>query len=279
MFWSTSPIWLQQINDVGGYENRKPSFRRRLTDPDIPCHRGKVDELPGGRCGSRHKASEFHGVPDLGQVTDIPFNIGTHIGAIKHLPIKIRILTKLRHLSKGIVQKGSTEQLLFVLYGGQKFELTGNAAATWLNGRFNFAEALGRNETLVIYLQKLGLAETEADNDELSRYRIASRCIFCPADTAKTSALRAMDKEILQWLKNAGVRLTVAELVYLIENGIKPTQDLLYTDNRQKLIERIYTVDTIADNLLETQMKTAKCRDAVVQSLMRLLKKKLVLVL
>lgn len=31
------------------------------------------------------------------------------------------------YLSKGIVQKGSTEQLLFVLYGGQKFELTGKA--------------------------------------------------------------------------------------------------------------------------------------------------------
>ena len=46
------------------------------------------------------------------------------------------------YLSKGIVQKGSTEQLLFVLYGGQKFELTGNAAAAWLNGRFKFAEAL-----------------------------------------------------------------------------------------------------------------------------------------
>ena len=65
----------------------------------------------------------------------------------------------------------------------------------------------------------------------------------------------------------------------LIENGIKPTQDLLYTDNRQRLIERIYTVDTIADNLLETRMEAAECRDAVVQSLLRLLKKKLVLVL
>lgn len=183
------------------------------------------------------------------------------------------------YLSKGIVQKGSTEQLLFVLYGGQKFELTGNAATAWLNGRFKFAEALGRNEPPVAYLQKLGLVETETDNDELSRYRISSRCIFCPADTTKASVLRAMDKEILQWLKNAGVRLTVAELVYLIENGIKPTQDLLHTDNRQRLIERIYTVDTIADNLLETQMETAKCRDAVVQGLLRLLKKKLVLVL
>lgn len=71
------------------------------------------------------------------------------------------------YLSKGIVQKGSTEQLLFVLYGGQKFELTGNAAAAWLNGRFKFAEALGRNEAPAAYLQKLGLVETEADNDGL----------------------------------------------------------------------------------------------------------------
>ena len=68
------------------------------------------------------------------------------------------------YLSKGIVQKGSTEQLLFVLYGGQKFELTGNAATAWLNGRFRFAEALGRNEPPVAYMQKQGRLETETDN-------------------------------------------------------------------------------------------------------------------
>ena len=80
-------------------------------------------------------------------------------------------------------------------------------------------------------------------------------------------------------MKNAGVRLTVAELVYLIVNGIKPTQDLLYTDNWQTLIQRIYTVGSIADNILETRMEAGERRDAVVQSLLRLLKKKLVLVL
>ena len=138
------------------------------------------------------------------------------------------------YLPKGIVQKGSTEQLLFVLYGSQKFELTGNAAAAWLNGRFNFAEALGRNEPPVTYLQKLGLAETETDNDELYRYRIASRCIFCPADTTGPSVLRAMDKEILQWLKNAGVRLTVAEL----ESQISQTasQRKAQQDHRQAVL-------------------------------------------
>lgn len=96
---------------------------------------------------------------------------------------------------------------------------------------------------------------------------------------------RATNRTILRRYTKSGadmkqrIDIRIAELVYLIENGIKPTQDLLHTDNRQKLIERIYTVDTIADNLLENQMETAKCRDAVVQSLMRLLKKKLVLVL
>ena len=75
------------------------------------------------------------------------------------------------YLSKGIVQKGSTEQLLFVLYGGQKFELTGNAAAAWLNGRFNFAEALGRNEPPVAYVEKLGGVGTETDKFYLYRYR------------------------------------------------------------------------------------------------------------
>ena len=106
------------------------------------------------------------------------------------------------YLPKGIVQKGSTEQLLFVLYGSQKFELTGNAAAAWLNGRFNFAEALGR--------------------------------IFCPADKTKTSVFRAMDKEILQWLKNAGVRLTVAEL----ESQISQTasQRKAQQDHRQAVL-------------------------------------------
>lgn len=87
------------------------------------------------------------------------------------------------------------------------------------------------------------------------------------------------DATIIYWLKYAGIRLTVAELVYLFENKVKPTQDLLYTDNRQRLIERIYTKDTIADNLLEIQMESAGCRDDIIKGLMRLLKKKQILVL
>lgn len=76
------------------------------------------------------------------------------------------------YLSKGTVQAGSTEKLLFVLYCGQRFELTGETASAWLDGRFDFAEAANRREASVAYLTKLGLAETESANDALSRYRI-----------------------------------------------------------------------------------------------------------
>lgn len=183
------------------------------------------------------------------------------------------------YLSKGTVQAGSTEKLLFVLYCGQRFELTGETASAWLDGRFDFAEAANRREASVAYLTKLGLAETESANDALSRYRIATRCIFCPADTERRLMLGRTERRILQWLKGAGIRLTVAELVYLMEHDIEPTPDLLCTENRQRLIEWIYTTDTIADDLLENQMETAQCRDVVVQGLMRLLKKRMVLVL
>ena len=88
-----------------------------------------------------------------------------------------------------------------------------------------------------------------------------------------------MDVQILNWLKYAGVRLSVAELVYLFEHKIEASQEILYTDNRQRLIERIYTKDTISDNILEIQMEYAECRDEVITGLMRLLRKKQLIVL
>ena len=42
----------------------------------------------------------------------------------------------------------------------------------------------------------------------------------------------------------------------------------------QTLVERIYTKDTIFDNILENQMERAEKRDYVVKLVLRLLKKK-----
>ena len=90
---------------------------------------------------------------------------------------------------------------------------------------------------------------------------------------------RKQEQTILQWLRKAGLRLTTAELVYLMEKDIHPQEQLLYEENRQALVETIYTVDTIADNVLETQMEHAAARDSVVESVTRLVSKKKIVVL
>ena len=80
--------------------------------------------------------------------------------------------------------------------------------------------------------------------------------------------LKNLDATILYWLKHNGIRLSVAELICLFEYGVKSTKELLYANNRQKLIEAIYTKDAIVDNLLDCLMEEADCRDNIVEGLM-----------
>ena len=185
------------------------------------------------------------------------------------------------YLSKGIVGTASTEQLIHVLHSGQEYNLTGIDAAMWLNGRFDFTKVESVAERQAAdHLLRMGLIEAETDEADVCKYRIATRCVFCPADTkGSVPLLKSREKQILNWLKYAGVRLSVAELVYLFEHKIEASQEILYTDNRQRLIERIYTKDTISDNILEMQMEYAECRDEVITGLMRLLRKKQLIVL
>lgn len=185
------------------------------------------------------------------------------------------------YLSKGIVQKNSTEQLLFVAHCGQVFQLTGMEATLWLKGRYGFSVSQTEMEMLSLrQLGRKGLVEMEEEDSRQSRYRILTRCVCCPAQYAKPEPLLShKEKLILKWLRNAGLRLTTAELVYLQEHKIMPEDRLLYQENRQTLIEEIYTKDTIADNLLEQLMESAHCRDEVVDNLMKLLAKKKILLL
>ena len=83
----------------------------------------------------------------------------------------------------------------------------------------------------------------------------------------------------MHWIQYAGIRLSTAELVYLVENKVAPADELLYESNRQTLVERIYTTDTIYDNILENQMERAACRDEVVTIIMNLICKRKILVL
>ena len=115
-----------------------------------------------------------------------------------------------------------------------------------------------------------------ADESEAGEYRALTRCIMVPAKNRSfCSVLSSEEKTILKWIREAGLRLTMAELVFLLEHAIAPLPPLLGPDNRQSLTERIYT----QDNILETQMEHAVRRDRVVKGVLRLLRKKRILLL
>ena len=55
----------------------------------------------------------------------------------------------MKYISKGIVAEGSTEHILKIQRGGYEFQLTGDRARLWLNGRFGVADADGTNPRYV----------------------------------------------------------------------------------------------------------------------------------
>lgn len=77
----------------------------------------------------------------------------------------------------------------------------------------------------------------------------------------------------MTWLRHAGLHLTVAELVKLRELNLTPSDELLHEENRQALTEVLYTIDTIQDNVLETQMERSAAMPKTVNTLLSLLKK------
>ncbi len=187
------------------------------------------------------------------------------------------------YISKGVVQKNSTEQNIHILRCGQSFQLTGVEAQVWLDGRFGFAsadtDAYARIRAIE-HLSRMGLVEYEQEDSPVARYRILTRCICCAAVTPKISLpVKHEEKDVLDWLRKAGLRLSMAELVYLREHQVKPVPELLYAENRQALTETIYLKTNIGDNLLEHQMERARCRDDVTRILLSLLRKKKILVL
>ena len=129
------------------------------------------------------------------------------------------------------------------------------------------------------HLLKMELVE-EVEPGPVGEYRALTHCIIVPTQYRGISLpLTSDEKYMLQWISGAGLRLTMAELVYLEEHKLEPTPEWLGEENRQKLTERIYTQDTIFDNILETQMEAAACRDHAVKMVLSLLRKKRILLL
>ena len=188
----------------------------------------------------------------------------------------------MKYIAKGLVEQGSTEYILKIQRGGHTFQLTGMRAGLWLNGRFGFAKAEENNpwhRKELRHLQRLGLAEVMEDSAD-GEYRALTQCVLVPAKPGKLRLpLSRQEAQTLQWLREAGLRLTMAELVSLEEHGVKPVPELLGEETSQALTETIYTQENIQDNVLEAQMEHAFCRDRVVNAVLGLLKKRRVLVL
>ncbi|MCI9544425.1 MAG: hypothetical protein HFE93_09565 [Acutalibacter muris] len=177
------------------------------------------------------------------------------------------------YISKG-TSKSSLHNPLKVTRCGKTVQLSGLQAELWRKGRYEFASAqTGAEEMALSSLSRAGLTEIQRENTATLRYYALTSCVLCPTRRPGIG-LTAWEKELLCWLKKAGLRMTVAELVYLRSRDIRPTRKLLRARNRQALVEKIYNPHNIADNLLEQQMESAGCRDEVVADLLSLLRKK-----
>ncbi len=185
------------------------------------------------------------------------------------------------YLSKGVLCKSNGLENLHITRGNETINITDMDAQVWLNGRFGFSDTESvEQENSVLHLASLGLMEYEQEDTPVNRYRILTRGVCCIAKSKGIPQfICKAERNVMRWIRYAGIRLSTAELVYLVENNITPTDDLLYEYNRQALVEKIYTTDTIFDNLLENIMEKAKCRDNVVSTIMKLIHKRILLVL
>lgn len=186
----------------------------------------------------------------------------------------------MKYISIGAVTVKGTEEILDVAHGGYTFRLTGQLATFWLNGRQGFACTKNSVELQGLrQLLKMGLA-VEADASPAGEYRALTQCTLAPADRDHPYwGLAGIEKEVLHWLREAGLVLSMAELTYLVDHEIPLQPSLLGKDNTQALVEQIYTSDTIFDNILENQMEQSATRDKTVKAVLSLLKKKRIVLL
>lgn len=111
-------------------------------------------------------------------------------------------------------------------------------------------------------------------------FRILVNCVIAPRQRKLPYwRLAADEKQLLRWIREAGLRLTAAELVRLAEMGIEPEAQYLGGENRQRVVELIYTKETIFDGALEAAMELSPALTPTLKTLLSLLKKKRVILI
>ena len=175
------------------------------------------------------------------------------------------------YLSKGLLLR-KTQNTIIVTHCGAEHELLGERAVIWENG--HQGPRVSNQNQILHELSKSGLAETSNGSGNEAIYRILINCAICPAKKPAFPVLWSRpERRMYKWITKAGLQLTIAELVFLNQNKVKPTCRLLGEKNRQALTETTYTTETIPDGILESQMERSPERDSTINTVMGLLSK------
>lgn len=180
------------------------------------------------------------------------------------------------YFSKGILPWKPNDESVSVSHCGMLHKLTSAQAELWLAGQHKPGHTQNaEQESALKALSELGIVECSDDSGNTAIFRLFTNCAICPVRVKATPALlNRQERHVWQWVKGAGLRLTMAELILLTERGIKPDPALLGEQNRQALTEEIYTTETIYDGILEARMAKSPARDKTVRAVLGLLRKK-----
>jgi len=179
------------------------------------------------------------------------------------------------YLSKGL-KLSSTGLYTHISHCGITHVLSNTSERLWLNGQYACAETKNEIEEWILNkMTDLGVAVSATASDDLSAYRVLTNCVICPVKLVKSQKmLDANEKYIWKWIKKAGFMLTASELVFLTEKEVTPESAYLGKKGWQKLIERIYTTETIPDNVLDNLMESSPAMKQTVDAIIGLLSKK-----
>jgi hypothetical protein len=180
------------------------------------------------------------------------------------------------YISKGIIPWKPSEGSVSVSHCGALYKLAGVQADLWLAGKYEPRHTRNPEENAALeQLAALGIAECGDGSENAAVFRLLTNSAICPV-RAKTlpTLLNQDERRLWRWIRNAGLRLTMAELTLLTERGIKPEAALMGEQNRQALTESIYTTETIFDGILENLMEKSPARDGTVRAVLGLLRKK-----
>ena len=180
------------------------------------------------------------------------------------------------YISKGVLLKKLPHKQLLIYHYRDKHRLNEKQSILWLNGTRNFCQTTTLEEERTVYeLVAFGIAEISQETNSWGKYYLLRKCLIGVLPKRRRfMGLTKQEKKIMKWLDNAGFRLGIAELIFLVEQNIEPTEELFGWENAGKLRLLLNgSLITIGDTM-GTKALIAYCRDDVIACVISLVRKK-----